>query len=122
MTKAKDRQQKQLRRALRVRKTLRGTAEKPRLCVKKSNKHLFAQIIDDEAGKTLVCTSTYSKELNGTEYNKKNKAAARKLGEILAERAKEQAINCVVFDRGASKYHGVLAELADAAREGGLKL
>lgn len=122
MKKIKDRRHNQVRRARRVRKNLRGTADKPRLCVQKTNKHIFAQIIDDEAGKTLVCTSTFSKDLGNTEFNKKNKASARKLGEILSERAKEQNISCVVFDRGPSKYHGVLAELADAAREGGLKL
>jgi large subunit ribosomal protein L18 len=109
------------KRALRVRKKLRGTDSKPRLCVFKSNCHLFVQLIDDEKGLTLGAVSTFGKEYRKTEFNRKNKASARKLGEHIAEIAKTKNIKEVVFDRGSSKYHGVLAELADAARAGGLQ-
>lgn len=109
------------KRALRVRKHLRGSNTKPRLCVVKSNKHIQLQLIDDESGKTLGSIATFSKELRGTEFGKKNKNAARKLGESIAEIAKQQGIQEVIFDRGAAKYHGILAELADAARAGGLR-
>lgn len=109
------------KRALRVRKHLRGSSEKPRLSVVKSNLHIQVQIIDDETGKTLASTSTYSKEFRNTEFNKKNKASARKLGEQIAEIAKSKNIKEVVFDRGPFKYHGILAELANAARSNGLQ-
>lgn len=109
------------RRALRVRKHLRGTSAKPRLCVVKSNCHIQVQLIDDEKGITLGALSTFAKEYRKTEFNRKNKASARKLGEHIAEIAKSKNIKEVVFDRGPSKYHGVLAELADAARAGGLQ-
>jgi len=109
------------RRAIRVRKNLRGTSDKPRLCVVKTNSHIQAQLIDDDAGQTLGSVSTFSKEMRNTEYAKKNKASARKLGEIIAQIAKEKNITQVIFDRGLFKYHGILAALADAAREGGLK-
>lgn len=109
------------KRALRVRKHLNGTPEKPRLCVVKSNNHIQAQLIDDTKGATLGFTATFAKEFRNTEFAKKNKASARKLGERIAEIAKEKNINEVIFDRGPFKYHGILAELADAARAGGLK-
>lgn len=109
------------KRALRVRNSLFGTRSKPRLCVVKSNKHIQAQLIDDEAGVVLAGVATYSKAHRNTEFGKKSKAAARKLGEQLAEMAKKQDVNEVVFDRGPFKYHGILAELADAARAGGLQ-
>ena len=108
-------------RAMRVRKKLRGTGLKPRLSVHKSNSHLHAQLIDDENGVTLAGISTCGKELRDTEFGRKNKASARKLGEYIAEKAKAHNIKEVVFDRGQFKYTGVLAELADAARSGGLK-
>ncbi|MDF2576842.1 MAG: rplR [Chlamydiales bacterium] len=104
------------RRALRVRAQLRGTAEKPRLCVIKTNSHIHAQLIDDEAGHTLASVSTLSKEFKNTEFNRKNKASAHQLGLHLAALAKAKNIKTVVFDRGRSKYHGVIAALADAAR------
>jgi large subunit ribosomal protein L18 len=110
-----------LKRALRVRKRLRGTSTKPRLSVVKSNCHIQAQLIDDETGTTLGSVATFGKELRNTEFNKKNKASARKLGEQIAEIAKRRNIKEVIFDRGPFKYHGVLAELADAARAGGLQ-
>lgn len=110
-----------VKRAIRVRKHLRGTALKPRLSVVKSNSHIQAQLIDDEAGVTIGSAATFSKEMRKTEFGRKNKASARKIGELIAEIAKKKNIKEVVFDRGPSKYHGILAELADAARAGGLQ-
>lgn len=109
------------KRALRVRKRLRGTSIKPRLCVIKSNYHIQAQLIDDETGTTLGGTATFAKEFRNTEFSKKNKTSARKLGEQIAEIAKSKNIKEVIFDRGPFKYHGILAELAEAARTGGLQ-
>lgn len=108
-------------RALRVRKHLRGNAAKPRLCVVKTNAHIHAQLIDDENGITIVSVSTLDKAVKGTGLMRRNKTSAKKLGERLGEIAKEKNVQEVIFDRGFSKYHGVLAELANAARESGLK-
>lgn len=112
--------QLRIKRAQRNRKHLRGTAQKPRLCVVKTNKHIQVQLIDDEAGHTLGSASTLSKESKGAELGK-NKDSAKKLGEIIGGIAKEKNIKEVVFDRGPFKYHGILAELADAARAAGLQ-
>lgn len=109
------------RRAVRVRKKLRGTKEKPRFSVRKTNKHIILQIIDDEAGQTLASASTLEKEMKATPNGKKCVASAQKLGEVIAERALKNNVKTVVFDRGFSKYHGVLKALADAAREKGLQ-
>lgn len=109
------------KRALRVRKNLRGTAAKPRLSVIKSNKHIQAQLIDDDSGKTLGMVATFAKEFKSTEFARKNKTSAEKLGESIAEIAKAQNIKEVVFDRGPFKYHGILKALADKAREAGLQ-
>ena len=109
------------KRTLRVRKHLRGNATKPRMCVVKTNAHIEVQIIDDENGLTLVSANTRMKGFKNTEFGKKNKTAAAKLGEFVAQKAKEKQIESVIFDRGRSKYHGILAALADAARENGLK-
>lgn len=106
---------------MRVRKKVRGTSVKPRMSVFKSNKHILVQLIDDEHGQTLGATGTTSKEYQGTDFAGKSKASAKKLGERIAEIAKEKNIKEVVFDRGPYKYHGILAELADAARAGGLQ-
>lgn len=108
------------KRAMRVRKHVRGTSSKPRLSVHKSNKHLQVQLIDDEVGMTLGAVSTLSKSLKGKPQGKKSKESAKTLGKAIAEIAKSKQIKEVVFDRGSSTYHGVLAELADAARENGL--
>lgn len=108
-------------RAMRVRKRLKGTSLKPRLSVHKSNCHLQVQLIDDENSVTLAGISTFSKEFRETEFNRKSKDSARKLGEYIAEKAKQQSIKEVVFDRGPYKYTGLLAELANAARNAGLK-
>ena len=109
------------KRSWRVRKNINGSELRPRLCVVKSNAHLQAQLIDDEKGMTICSTSTYSKEFRNTEFNKKNKKSAKKLGEYLANLAKEKNIKEVIFDRGPFKYHGVLAEFANSAREHGLQ-
>lgn len=109
------------KRAMRVRKSLRGTQSIPRLSVFKSNKHIQVQLIDDETGKTLGMTSTFAKEFRDTEFSKKNKASAAKLGEKIAEIAKKHDVTEVIFDRGPFKYHGILAALADSARAAGLQ-
>jgi large subunit ribosomal protein L18 len=110
-----------VRRALRVRSHTRGTASKPRMSVVKSNKHLSVQVIDDEAGVTLFSASTMSKEMETLKLGKKSKEAARSLGAKIAEAAKNKNISAVVFDRGYNKYHGLLVELANSAREAGLQ-
>jgi large subunit ribosomal protein L18 len=107
-----------LKRHRRVRKNISGTAERPRLNVFRSAKHIYAQIIDDVAGVTLVSASTMDKDFN--EYGG-NIDAAKKIGEIVAKRAIEKNIKAVVFDRGGYVYHGRVAALAEGAREGGLE-
>ncbi|WP_038604445.1 50S ribosomal protein L18 [Corynebacterium atypicum] len=107
------------RRHARVRKNLRGTPEAPRLVVHRSSRHMHAQIIDDTVGHTLAAASTVESQLRDLEGDKKAKAA--KVGELIAARAKEAGIERVVFDRAGYKYHGRVAALAEAAREGGLK-
>lgn len=109
------------KRALRNRKKLHGTAARPRLCVIKTNKHIQAQLIDDDAHVTLGNIATFAKEFRNTEFGHRNKASAKKLGEHIAKIAKEKNIREVVFDRGPFKYHGVLAELANAVREAGIQ-
>jgi len=111
---------KKCKRAMRVRKKFHGTANKPRLSVVKTNKHIYAQLIDDDKGLTLGSTSTLSKDFKNTEFNKKNKDSAKKLGEAIAILAKDLKVKAVVFDRGPYKYHGILAELANSVREQGL--
>lgn len=108
-------------RTFRVRKKLRGTSQRPRLCVVKTNKHIQVQLIDDDAGKTLGSAATFAKEFRDTEFGKKNKASATKLGEKIAEIAKQNDVSHVIFDRGPFKYHGILAALADGARSAGLQ-
>lgn len=109
-------------RALRVRKTLRGNLEKPRLSVFKSGRHVYVQLIDDEHGVTLASASTLSKEFQNTEHNRKNIESGKQVGLKIATLAKEKNVEKVVFDRGRFKYHGVVAAVADGAREGGLQL
>lgn len=109
------------RRTFRVRNAIRRSAVgRPRLSVFRSNNHMYAQIIDDSAGKTLVSASTVEKELGGAGKHAGNKAAATKVGQLVAKRALEQGIKQVVFDRGPYKYHGRVEALAAAAREAGL--
>ncbi len=107
-------------RVMRVRKHVRGTAEKPRLTVSKTNAHVYAQIIDDVQGVTLAGVGTLSKENKSTSLNRKSKESARRIGQQIAELAKAKNIETVVFDRGRYKFHGVIAELAAGAREAGL--
>ncbi|MEM8628849.1 MAG: 50S ribosomal protein L18 [Chlamydiota bacterium] len=116
----KKRTKQRVSRAKRVRRHLRLYTAKPRLSVFKSNRHLFVQIIDDETGQTLLGLGTRSKEFRGTKFARKSKESAQKLGEVIAERAKEQKIDEVVFDRGSYCYHGLLSLLADSARTSGL--
>lgn len=104
----------------RVRKKVFGTTASPRLCVYKSLSHIYAQIIDDEKGETLVSASTLEKDLRDMS-SKANSEAAKIIGNRIAEKAKEKGITSVVFDRNGYKYHGVVASLADAARENGLE-
>ena len=118
MVSRKDANQARLKRHKRVRAKISGTASRPRLAVYRSNAHISAQIIDDVAGVTLVSASTHEKDFQG---NGGNKVAARAIGKVLAERANAKGITEVVFDRGGYLYHGRVSELADGAREGGLK-
>ncbi len=108
------------RRHQRVRQKVVGTAARPRLVVTRSNRHMFAQVVDDSKGATLVWASTMEPELRADDAKKTDKA--KKVGELIASRAKEAGIEEVVFDRGGNKYHGRVAAVAEGAREGGLKL
>jgi len=118
MVKKTDRKMERTRRHIRVRRKVSGTAQRPRLCVYRSNTNLYVQIIDDVEAKTMVAASTLDKEIK-TKYA--NKEAAKELGTLIAKKAKDKKIETVVFDRGGYIYHGVVKELAEAAREGGLK-
>ncbi len=115
------RSDKRVKRHMRVRQTLNGTPEKPRLCVFRSNKNISAQIIDDVNGVTLVSASTLDKELKAQIGYGGNKEAAKQVGQAIAKRALDKGIEVVCFDRGGFLYHGRVQELADGAREGGLK-
>ncbi|CCJ33295.1 50S ribosomal protein L18 [Caloramator australicus] len=114
------RNEQRMRRHLRVRKKVFGTAERPRLNVYRSEKHMYAQIINDELGVTLVAASTLDKELRDKIAVGSNKEAAREVGKLIAKRALEKGITKVVFDRGGYIYHGRVKELAEGAREAGL--
>lgn len=118
MVKKTDRKFERTRRHIRVRTKISGTAERPRLCVYRSNTNLYVQIIDDVAGNTLVAASTLDKEIKTKHANKE---AAKELGTLIAKKAADKKIKSVVFDRGGYIYHGVVKELAEAAREGGLE-
>lgn len=109
------------RRRQRIRKKVFGTSERPRLCIFRSLNHIYAQIIDDTKGHTLVAASTLDKELKDLKGHKGNKEFAKKVGELIAERAIKLGITKVVFDRAGYKYHGCVKALADAARERGLQ-
>ena len=113
-----DRKEQRVRRHARVRTKISGTAERPRLCVYRSNNNLYVQVIDDVKATTLGSASTLDKEIK-TKHS--NKEAAKELGALIAKRALEKDIKTVVFDRGGYIYHGVVKELAEAAREGGLE-
>ena len=108
------------RRHLRLRKKVTGTTVRPRLVVSRSSRHVFVQIVDDTIGKTVASASTMEADLRSFEGDKT--AQARKVAELLAERAKSAGLEAVVFDRGGNKYHGRVAAIAERAREGGLAL
>jgi len=118
MVKRPDTNKQRLRRHKRVRGKLSGTPERPRLNVFRSGKHIYAQVIDDIAGHTLASASTLEKNFEG---KGNDKAAAKKVGAAIAQRSLEKGIDNVVFDRGGYIYHGRVKELAEGAREGGLK-
>ncbi len=112
---------RRLRRKRGIRRTVRGTAERPRLTVFRSLKHIYAQVVDDDRGVTLCEASTRSKDLRDTVKYGGNREAAKLVGEALAQRAKAKNIEAVRFDRNGFRFHGRVKMLADAAREGGLK-
>lgn len=108
------------RRQLRIRKRISGTAVRPRLVVNRSARHVFVQVVDDSIGQTVASASTLEAGLRAFDGDKT--AKAKRVGELVAERAKAAGIEAVVFDRGGNKYHGRIAAVADGAREGGLSL
>jgi large subunit ribosomal protein L18 len=108
------------RRHVRVRKKVTGTTGRPRLVVTRSSRHVFVQVIDDVAGRTLASASTMEADLRGLEGDKTDKA--RRVGELVGRRAKDAGVESVVFDRGGNRYHGRVAAVADGAREAGLAL
>jgi large subunit ribosomal protein L18 len=112
--------QRRLRRRFRVSKRVHGTSERPRLCIFRTLKHMYAQVIDDEAGKTVASASTVDKELRGDVKYGGNKTAAQVVGKAIAQRTLAAGIKQVCFDRREFKYHGRVAALAQAAREAGL--
>ncbi len=121
MAQLKDRKQRRQRVHMRIRKRVSGTAERPRLAVFRSLANVYAQLIDDVKGTTLVAASTLETDLRKDLAHRGNKSAGRAVGKAIAERAKDKGITSVVFDRAGFRYHGVVKELADAAREAGLK-
>lgn len=114
-------QVRRLRRQRHVRKRLFGSPERPRLCIFRSSKHIYAQVINDETGTTLASASTMDPEIKGQASYGGNKAAASLVGKAVAERAKQAGIDKICFDRRSYKYHGRIQALADAAREAGLQ-
>jgi large subunit ribosomal protein L18 len=118
---AQSKEQSRLRRHQRIRKRLQGTGDKPRLTVYKSLNHIYAQLIDDAAGKTILSASTLEKDIRTAIKHGGNLEAAKKVGASLAQKALSKKITAVVFDRAGYRYHGCVKALADAAREQGLK-
>jgi len=108
------------RRHLRVRKKVSGTTARPRLVVTRSSRHIFVQVVDDVEGRTLASASTMESDLRGQDGDKT--AKARKVGELVGQRAKDAGVEAVIFDRGGNRYHGRVAAVADGAREAGLAL
>ncbi len=117
---SKDHKRARARRHRRVRKKVRGTASRPRLSVFRSNNHIYAQVIDDTAGRTLVAASTMEPSLRTDVTG--TVAAAERVGRLVAERAREAGVTSVVFDRGGFRYHGRVAAVASGARDAGLEL
>ena len=121
MVSKKNRSEVRVNKHRRLRSRLSGTPERPRLAVFRSNNHMYAQVIDDVAGNTIVSASTLQSEVKEGLEKTNNVEAAAKLGEVIAKKALDNGINEVVFDRGGYVYHGRVAAVADGAREGGLK-
>lgn len=121
MDKQKAKQTRLQRRKFSLRSSLFGTTERPRLSVFRSDKHIYAQVIDDHSGRTLVAAASTSADVRGGLSNGGNVEAAKRVGKTIAEKAKAAGITKVAFDRGGRKYHGRVKALADAAREGGLQ-
>jgi large subunit ribosomal protein L18 len=121
MSRIQDRKQRRARIRSRYRGTVQGTADRPRLAVYRSLRYVYAQVIDDEAGVTLVTASSLEKEQAGALKATGNRDAGKAIGKLIAERAKERGVSAVVFDRGGFPYHGVIRAIADGAREGGLE-
>ena len=121
MSRIRDRKQRRTKIKRRSRQHVRGTAQRPRLAVFRSLRHLYAQVIDDERGVTLAAVSTLEKASTGDLSSTGGSQAGKRVGELIAERAKSQGVESVVFDRGGFQYHGVIRAIADGAREAGLK-
>lgn len=121
MAKIKTRLERHLSKHRRVRRKVLGTPERPRLCVYRSLLHIYAQLIDDASGVTLVSASSLDKEIRTGTGRGKNKEAAKKVGEVIAQRALAKGLDKAVFDRGGYLYHGRVKSLAEGARSGGLK-
>ncbi|MFN2217493.1 MAG: 50S ribosomal protein L18 [Anaerolineae bacterium] len=121
MDKAKEKRLARQRRHARVRRHVRGTAERPRLCVFRSLRHIQVQVIDDTSGRTLVAASTHDSSVRSQLDGKDKSAQAAVVGEVIAKRALDAGITQIVFDRGGYKYHGRVKSLADAARKAGLE-
>ena len=121
MSRVKDRKQRRNKIKRRFRQQVRGTAQRPRLAVFRSLRHIYAQVIDDEQGITLASVSTLDKAASGGLSSTGGSEAGKRIGELIAERAKDRGVEAVVFDRGGFRYHGVIRAIADGAREAGLK-
>lgn len=121
MSRIRDRKQRRTKIKRRSRQHVRGTTQRPRLAVFRSLRHLYAQVIDDERGVTLAAVSTLEKASTGDLSSTGGSQAGKRVGELIAERAKSQGVEAVVFDRGGFQYHGVIRAIAEGAREAGLK-
>jgi large subunit ribosomal protein L18 len=122
MSRVRDRKQRRKRSKRRYRDVVRGTSERPRLAVYRSLRHVYAQVIDDESGVTIASASTLQKDTAGGLSSTGNVEAGKRLGKMIADRAKEHGVSTVVFDRGGFKFHGVVRAIAEGAREAGLEI
>ncbi|MFV2071401.1 MAG: 50S ribosomal protein L18 [Thermoanaerobaculales bacterium] len=121
MSRVRDRRQRRMKIKRRYRDAVHGTGDRPRLSVFRSLRHVYAQVIDDDRGVTLAAASTLEKATAGDLSSTSNIEAGKRLGELIAERAKEKGVEAVVFDRGGFRFHGVVHAIAEGAREAGLK-
>lgn len=119
--KIKTGRERRIRRHLRVRKRVTGTSQRPRLCVFRSAKHIYAQVVDDASGRTLISASDLDTELRAERDGKQKIAIAKVVGQVVGRRARDAGVTQVVFDRGGFQYHGRVKALADSAREAGLE-